>query len=250
MNEAIDSFQQAIAIAKEIGDKRMQGMHMGNLGRLYRELSEYGLSNKHFDQAIAIFREIGDQRNEGIHLGEQGIVLNIVNQLDPAVTHFNMAIAIFREIGDPMNEGIYLGNQGDVLFKLRRYEAAESAFSAAISIGDRTFPLAAGAFRGSLALLLAEKDQLDEAQRMLQAGEPQVEKYPEEYAKFLCKKGRVFHMAGEVEKARAILIQAQAVASELNPANESEVAQALIAFADLLGEVATNDVETSGNGGR
>ena len=73
------------------------------------------------------------------------------------------------------------------------------ALRKAISIGDRTFPVAGGAFRGSLALLLAKQDQLEQSQTLLDTGELQVENYPEEHAKFLCKKGQVCHIGGDAE---------------------------------------------------
>ena len=75
--------------------------------------------------------------------------------------------------------------------KLDRLDEAEAVFREAIPIGDDDLSCAAGAFRGSLALLLAQQGQHDEAQALLEAGEPQVESFPQEHAKFLCKKGHV-----------------------------------------------------------
>ena len=77
---------------------------------------------------------------------------------------------------------------------------------------------------------------MDEAQALLEAGEPQVESTPEEHAKFLCKKGQVCHIAGDAEGARAALVQAQGMAAELKVRDDSEVGQAVAALAALLGE--------------
>ena len=135
--------------------------------------------------------------------------------------HYTQSLAIAREIGNKRSEGIDLGNLGDALVKLNRLDEAEAVFREAIPIGDDVFPVAAGAFRGSLSLLLAQQGQHDEAQALLEAGEPQVESRPEEHAKFLCKKGHVYHMAGDAEGARASLVQAQGMAVELKVSDDS-----------------------------
>ena len=46
-------------------------------------------------------------------------------------------------------------------------EEAKVAFQEAIEICDKAFPIVAGAFRGSLALLQAQKGQFEEAQLLL-----------------------------------------------------------------------------------
>ena len=101
-------------------------------------------------------------------------------------------------------------------------------------MGDETIPAAAGAFRGSLGLLLARQGQLDEAQVLFRAGEPQVRSVPSEYAKFLCKKGHLCHMAGNRDGAMAALTQAREIATELKVTEESVVGRALVALSEAL----------------
>ncbi len=92
----------------------------------------------------------------------------------------------------------------------------------------------AGAFSASLALLVAQQGKLDEARTLIETGEPQVDPYPNEHAKFLCKKGRVCHIAGDADGARAALKQAQGLRAELKVSDDSEVGQAIVALRAIL----------------
>jgi tetratricopeptide (TPR) repeat protein len=228
---AIGHFTRSIAIAREIGVRRTEGMQLGNLGLVYQAQGQHDQAIAHYNESITIAREIGDKRIEGSQLGNLGNVYQAQGQYHQAVEHCTQSIAIAREIGIKRTEGIQLGNLGDALFELEQYDGAEAAFRQAIAIGNQTFPAAAGAFSASLALLLAKQGKLDEAQALLEVGEPQVEARPEEHAKFLCKKGQVCHMAGDAEGARAALVQAQAVATELKVTDHSAVCRAIAELA-------------------
>ena len=96
--------------------------------------------------------------------------------------------------------------------------------------------MAAGAFSGSLALLLAQQGQMGEVQALLKTGEPRIEGYPEEHAKFLCKKGQIYLIAGDAEGARMALVQAKGMAAELEVRDDSEVARAVAELVALLSE--------------
>ena len=187
-------------------------------------------------QEIDIAREIGYKHTEGINLGNLGNLHRAQGQYERAIEFYTHALDIAREIGDKFNVGIHLGNLGDALFSLERLDEAESPFRQAILICDETVPGAAGAFRGSLAWLLAQQDQFEEARSMLETGEAQVESYPEEHAKFLAKKGQVCHLAGDADGAWASLEQAQALAAELKVGDDSDVGRAIRELEAVLGE--------------
>ena len=232
--QAAEYFTSAIEIAKEIGNKSNEGIQIGNLGNVYKEQGLLDRAAEHFTLAIDIAREIGNKSNEGINLGNLGITHQDQGQYDRAAEHFTQAITIAREIGDKRTEGSHLGNLGDIFVKMEQLSDAEKAFRKAIPILDETFFIAAGAFRGSLALLLAQTDQFDEAQALLEVGEPQVATYPSEYAKFLCKKSQVQLLAGEPEAAQSFLDQAKAIASEYKFGDDGEVVKAIAELAALL----------------
>jgi len=70
---AIADYEQALAIAREIGDRRGEGNHLGNLGNAYYRLGYPSQAIEYHQQALAIAREIGDRRREGNHLDSLGL---------------------------------------------------------------------------------------------------------------------------------------------------------------------------------
>ena len=100
-------------------------------------------------------------------------------------------------------------------------------------IGDETWTVAGGAFRGSLALIRAQQGAFDEARALLHKGEPQVRGvWKLELGKLLCKKARVEHLADDPAAAASALAEAESIATELDASPDSE-------FGKLLAEART-----------
>ena len=49
-------------IAREIGDRRNEGNHLGNLGNAYSDLSQVEKAIEYYEQALVIGKEIKDPR--------------------------------------------------------------------------------------------------------------------------------------------------------------------------------------------
>ena len=144
------------------------------------------------------------------------------------------SIAKERLTRNKLTEGILLGNLGDSLLHLKRMDEAQQVLRQAIVICEESLPLATGAFRGSLACLLAQQDQFDEAQGMLNMGEPMVKPRADEHAKFLARKSQVQCLAGNAAGARESLAAARSIAEELHLTDGGEVAQTILASEDML----------------
>jgi tetratricopeptide (TPR) repeat protein len=233
---AIDHFQRALSLLTEVGDTRHRGIHLSNLALVYIARGELHTAIQHLSQALRLHREVENKPAEGYALGSLGQVYLVQGQFEASLEHYQRALDIHREVGNRRSEGIVLGNMGDAFIESERSNEARERLVAAIQILDERFPVAAGAFRGSLATVFARSDQLEDAQALLALGEPQVQEVPEEYAKFLCKKGRVQHLAGQAEAAKASLDQAQGIAADLGFSEDSEVMRAVRSTTELLGE--------------
>ena len=64
-------------------------------------LGEYERAISHYEQAIVIARQIGDRRNEGIHLGNLGDALSKIGKWEDAEQHLSSAAAICKETFPP-----------------------------------------------------------------------------------------------------------------------------------------------------
>jgi len=236
-DEAAVHFQQSLEILREVGDRRREGVVLGNLGNLHRAQGKLEEAFEHFLQSLEILREVGDKRMEATVHGNIGMIYYLQGTFNEAAVYFQRAFELHRTIGNNRDIGIALGNLGEALIHLGRLDDAEQAFVDGIAAcQDTGFAPAAGAFCGSLALLLASQGRVEEAHALLETGESKVEIFPEEHVKFLCKKGQVQCLEGQLSAAQASIAQAESIASTLEFGEHSEIARDIAKLQGMLGE--------------
>jgi tetratricopeptide (TPR) repeat protein len=165
---AIAHCEQALAIAREIGDRHNECSWVSNLGNAYRNLGQVERAIVHYEQALAIAREIGDQRGEGVVLGNLGNAYGALAKdaagVERASAHYEQALAIAQEIGDRRSEGNWLGNLGNAYSALgeaaRAIDCHERALAIAQEIRDRR---GEGAHLANLGNAYAAIRQVDRA---------------------------------------------------------------------------------------
>jgi tetratricopeptide (TPR) repeat protein len=104
--QAIDYHQQALAIAREIGDRRGEGTDLGNLGKAYADVGETRQAIDYYQQALAISRDIGDRGSEGTWLANLGIAYEKLSEPARAREYWTQALSIFEAIEDPNAEEV------------------------------------------------------------------------------------------------------------------------------------------------
>src|SRR5260370_7956122 len=169
------SFEKALVIAREMGDRRAEGRHLGSLGLI----SEGRKRIAYFDEALGIARAVGDRDGEISHLGCLGMVWfergeNLANTRDlpihpniimrntrldgslpkdledrlklenfhqsplkRAADYFREAVTIARETGDYRAESRHLGNLGRVLSKGGYIRSALACYRQALAISEQ-----------------------------------------------------------------------------------------------------------------
>ena len=133
--------EAALAATRRLQDRRMEGVHLGNLGRAYNDLGEPRRAIEYFEQALLIDLEIGDRRGEGSGFGNLGCAYYFLGEPRRAIEYYEQQLTITREIGDRRGEGNALGNLGvaykDLGEPRRAIEYHEQQLVIAREIGDR-----------------------------------------------------------------------------------------------------------------
>jgi tetratricopeptide (TPR) repeat protein len=90
----------AVTLLKLHGDRRDEGVWLGNLGSAYRDLGEVDQAIEYYERALAIARKIGDRQGEAIRSWNLGL---LYEETDPAraVDLMSVRVAYEREIGHP-----------------------------------------------------------------------------------------------------------------------------------------------------
>ena len=93
-------FEEGLKLSKEIGDRRSEGISLGNLASVNKILCKYDLAILHYNQCLEIATEIGDKRNQGIYHGNLGSLFRSLGNYEPAIEQFQQSLQISREIGN------------------------------------------------------------------------------------------------------------------------------------------------------
>ncbi len=132
--EALEKFQKALVIIREIGDRQGEGDTLNNIGRVYRNLGQYAKALEFFNQALAIRKEVGDKGGEGTTLNNIGLVYRNLGQYPKALEFFSQVLAIVKEVGDKAGQGTTLNNIGLVYNSLGQYPKALEFYQQALAI--------------------------------------------------------------------------------------------------------------------
>jgi tetratricopeptide (TPR) repeat protein len=132
--EALKVYQEALAISRELGNRAGEGLILNDIGLIYENLGQYQEALKYFEESLTIGRELGDRRSEGDTLNNIGLVYENLGQYQGALKVYQEALAIRHGIGDRAGEGITLNNIGLVYWNLGQYQEALKYFEGSLAI--------------------------------------------------------------------------------------------------------------------
>ncbi len=138
---ALQSWQQALIIYRELKDRQSEGAALGSLGNAYLSLGDYAKAIEYEQQWLAIAREIKDRQSEGKALGSQGNAYYSLGDYAKAIEYEQQWLAIARQIHNRQGEGKALGNLGNAYYTLGDYAKAieyeQQSLAIAREIKDR-----------------------------------------------------------------------------------------------------------------
>ena len=158
---AIDLDTQALAIARDTGDRQSEGVELSNLGLCQFMLGDYRQAIGLHRQALAIFRETGNRQSEGASLGNREVCQIMLGDYRQAIGLLTQALAIARDIGDRYSEANTLGLLGRAWLASGNVHRAVTLLEQALSIADTT---------GNIESAVKTRSSLARAQ--LQRGDP------------------------------------------------------------------------------
>lgn len=131
---AMQAALDALAIHRQVGNRRSEGITLGNIASLKRAEGNVDEADQMFHDAIAINREVGDRASEGRTVSNLGNLYVARGDHDAAERCFSRAIGLLREIGAPSEEGVALGNYATLLMAMGRSSESGDAFRSALKI--------------------------------------------------------------------------------------------------------------------
>ena len=133
-SKAFNCYEQALAIATEIGYEKGKVTLLGDIGNICNDIGEYRLAFDIYGQALQSANKIGDQKSKGNILGNMGNVYENLGDYRNAVSFYEQSLDIVNKIGDRKGKAIRLGNLGNVYSKLGDYRKGIDFYEQALTI--------------------------------------------------------------------------------------------------------------------
>lgn len=170
VDEAKATFEQALKIRQDIGDRVGTAWTLTGVGFVGFDQHDFDVAAKHFGHALDIFREVGDRHGEGIALANVGDAYRALHEFDRAIGALEAALDLFQDMADGYGVGYTLVKLGDTYAELKRPAEALRFFERALEIrrelGDRW---GEGETLHKQGLALADSGRTDEATASLRA---------------------------------------------------------------------------------
>lgn len=156
-------FQDALRIARGIGDKRGIAWALNGLGVLAHWRQRHTEAIDYYEESLQLAREIGDQTRIAGALNNLGLVKKELGEYDEARHRLEESLEIFRAIGNRAGTTSPLTNLGDLYGKLGQHDKAREFYTEALTIhkdiGNRAGIAGTLSGLGSLARMQGEYEE-------------------------------------------------------------------------------------------
>lgn len=132
--EALDYYQQALQLRRQLDDVPGQIKVLNNLGIVSDKISRYEQALDLYQQALALIRQNKDIEAEGRTLTNIGIIYFHAGRYAAALDSLQQALTLYRQIGKRGQEASVLNNIGDIYERWGRYQEALNAYRQALSL--------------------------------------------------------------------------------------------------------------------
>jgi CHAT domain-containing protein/tetratricopeptide (TPR) repeat protein len=135
---AIKKFEEAIAQWRAAGVRKWEGQSLNSLGTVYRNLNRFEQALEYYERAGVIMREIKEKDREGSVLYNLGVTYDRLAQYEKAQSFLEQALTIWHEIGNRTSEALALNNLGVLHWRLRKHVTARAYYERALAIRRET----------------------------------------------------------------------------------------------------------------
>jgi CHAT domain-containing protein len=209
--KALEFYNQALALRREIGDRRGETIVLTFMGFAYTLSGELQKAMDCHTQALQIRREIGDARLKAVSLFHIGVVYHRLGEPQRALSYHLQALPALRSYGETGEEARTLSYMGEAYFSLGQFEQALDCFEQSLAVQNRDFKriIARNVLRRMASVYIAQS-QTQKALDVLNEALALEQQYGDTFnkANILVALGNAHYTLGNSQKAREYLVQA------------------------------------------
>ena len=134
--EAAPAAEEALVLAEQSGNKRLESIALHSQGTISDALSDYTAALEYFYRGLTAAEDCGHTKGAAaLHLGI-GNVYNSISNYAKALEHYNRALPLVEQINDKTGIAILVGNIGNVYGYQSDYPAALEYFFRALALNE------------------------------------------------------------------------------------------------------------------
>lgn len=162
--EALEFYQKALKLNKELNAKSPLASTLSNIGILYEKMKDYDKAIEYYEESLKIRREINNQKGIAIALNNIGNIYDIRSDKEKALEHYQESLEIRKSINDLKGSAGVLHNIGGIYKDLGNYNKAVDYIGESILLREELNDLR-GLAKGHYVLggIHQQKNQLSEA---------------------------------------------------------------------------------------
>lgn len=103
---AIASMEEALALARELQDRKREGQTLSNMGAMYQMIAQYNRSLLYLDQAVAVLKEINFDEGLMRARSNQGLALHMIGRIEEAREAYDESLQLARALQNRHSEAI------------------------------------------------------------------------------------------------------------------------------------------------
>lgn len=134
---ALQTWEQALIIYREIEDRWNEGKTLGNLGIVHNSLGNYQKAIVYLQERLSIAREIKDLQGEIAALGNLGLVYLDRGDYLKSIEYQQQSLTLAQQIKDSQGETKALNNIGMAYFSMGNYSKAIDYYQQALSFAQK-----------------------------------------------------------------------------------------------------------------
>lgn len=132
--EAWNEFQNALALAKELGLLQIEADCMHNLGNIYSHQGDYRSAIDYYKHSLRLQNDLHNRQGTGAVLNSLGIAADSQGAYTEAKAYYEQALEAFRSIGDLWGQGLAYNNLGIVCSELGDYAEARQYYQQSLNV--------------------------------------------------------------------------------------------------------------------
>ncbi len=134
--ESIKSWEEALSIFRELGDRHNEALILMNLGNAYSGMRHYAQAIQIYQEALLIAQEINDQKHEGALFLNLAVSYTEIGKYEQAIAHIEKSVSIAQEINDRNILMRSFLNLGDILTTLKHNNRAIQVLNNSLKIAQ------------------------------------------------------------------------------------------------------------------